>query len=331
MPAACKPQAEEIEAICSIFDDAWSEISSDGSNVLHVPVPYIDGAATLCFKLPANYLVDPGALPRVTVDTIPPAIWEPLLAELQAEGLVHGGGTDKSSGGVSDPIIFQVVSLVRDQLSSTVGCEDFFGPAPSADADCARELERSSAGKGPSAPASPSTSADERADAEAAEVDADWRVFEQRKKEAARAAKAASGAAHDHADACDTDRDGTATADSNPAAGLRGKDAYIARLKAGESVSFREGGNSMTPKIKSRQLCTYAPVIKHEDANESDAVFCKVGGAYYTHLIYSKQLVRTGTNGAPDEYRFQIGNNHGHINGWTTLDKVYGRVIAIAP
>ena len=99
---------------------------------------------------------------------------------------------------------------------------------------------------------------------------------------------------------------------------LTGKAAYIARLRAGETVSFREGGNSMTPRIKSRQKCTYRPVAAAEDVAVGDAVFCKVGGNYFTHLI-------TAIRG--DQY--QISNNHGHVNGWVTLSQIFGKVIAI--
>jgi hypothetical protein len=99
---------------------------------------------------------------------------------------------------------------------------------------------------------------------------------------------------------------------------LIGKAAYIARLQNGETVSFREGGNSMTPRIKSRQKCTYTPVTTSSDVKVGDAVFCKVGGNYFTHLI-------TAIRG--DQY--QISNNHGHVNGWITLNSIFGKVILV--
>lgn len=99
---------------------------------------------------------------------------------------------------------------------------------------------------------------------------------------------------------------------------LRGRDAWIARLKAGETVAFREGGNSMTPRIKSRQKCTYVPVSSMSDIKVGDAVFCRVGGSYFTHLI-------TAIRGE----EVQISNNHGHVNGWTKIENVFGRVIKI--
>ncbi len=99
---------------------------------------------------------------------------------------------------------------------------------------------------------------------------------------------------------------------------LTGRDAWIARLKNGETVSFREGGNSMTPRIKSRQKCTYSPVSSMEDVSIGDAVFCRVGSSYFTHLI-----------SAIRDEQVQISNNHGHVNGWTHISNVFGKVILI--
>jgi hypothetical protein len=99
---------------------------------------------------------------------------------------------------------------------------------------------------------------------------------------------------------------------------LTGKAAWIARLKAGETVEFREKGNSMTPRIKSGQKCRYAPVKGAGDVKVGDAVFCKVGGSTYTHLV-------TAIRGN----QYQISNNHGHVNGWVTLESIYGKVIEI--
>jgi hypothetical protein len=99
---------------------------------------------------------------------------------------------------------------------------------------------------------------------------------------------------------------------------LMGKDAWIARLRAGETVSFREGGNSMTPRIKSREKCTYSPVTSIDDIKVGDAVFCRVGGSYFTHLV-------TAIRGE----QVQISNNHGHVNGWTSISNVFGKVIRV--
>ncbi|NOT60168.1 MAG: S24/S26 family peptidase [Acidobacteria bacterium] len=92
---------------------------------------------------------------------------------------------------------------------------------------------------------------------------------------------------------------------------------YIARLKEGETVSFRPRGNSMQGKIESGQLCTVEPV----DAvtlEIGDIVLCKVKGQEYLHLIKAMQ-----------GKRFQIGNNKGRINGWITANAIYGRCVSV--
>ena len=97
-----------------------------------------------------------------------------------------------------------------------------------------------------------------------------------------------------------------------------GREALIARLRAGETLSFREGGNSMTPRIKSRQKCTYEPVLPDTAIAKGDMVFCHVRSSYVTHLV-------TAIKGD----QFQISNNHGHVNGWITRESIFGRVIQV--
>lgn len=78
-----------------------------------------------------------------------------------------------------------------------------------------------------------------------------------------------------------------------------------ARIAAGEVVINKEGGNSMTPILKSRQAVELRgvdrPLVK------GDIVYAKVKGHFYTHLVSA-----VGSDG-----RVQISNNHGHVNGWT--------------
>ena len=89
---------------------------------------------------------------------------------------------------------------------------------------------------------------------------------------------------------------------------------FADKLNEGETVSFKPRGNSMKPKINSGDLITVSPDIS--DISKGDIVFCKVKGKYYVHLIK-----------AVSKNRFQIGNNHGRVNGWTK--QVYGKVIEI--
>ena len=95
--------------------------------------------------------------------------------------------------------------------------------------------------------------------------------------------------------------------------------AYISRLQAGSSVKFRPRGNSMKGKIESGALCTIEPIDPAKLA-AGDIVLCKVHGRHYLHLI-------TAVKGN----LFQIGNNRGDINGWTSAGSVYGRCVRVEP
>lgn len=92
---------------------------------------------------------------------------------------------------------------------------------------------------------------------------------------------------------------------------------YIAKLKNGETVSFRPRGNSMKGRIESGQLCTVEPVDP-EKVQTGDIVLCKVNGREYLHLVKAIQ-----------GKRFQIGNNRGHINGWITASQLFGKLVRI--
>ena len=92
---------------------------------------------------------------------------------------------------------------------------------------------------------------------------------------------------------------------------------YIEELRLGQVVSFRPRGNSMSPKIRSGQLCTVEPVDVAL-LQIGDIVLCKVRGTEYLHLIKAVQ-----------DGRFQIGNNRGFINGWIGPSSIFGRLVRI--
>jgi len=87
----------------------------------------------------------------------------------------------------------------------------------------------------------------------------------------------------------------------------------VKRLQNGETVTYKEFGNSMLPKLKSGVKVTIAP-YKLEDCKVGDIVLSKVHGAHYMH--YVKAVSSDG--------KVQIGNAHGHINGWTR--SVFGKL-----
>ena len=77
----------------------------------------------------------------------------------------------------------------------------------------------------------------------------------------------------------------------------------IQRLKNGESFVTSEPGNSMLPLYKSNEKHLVTPITWQE---------CKVRGSCFTHKVYSVDPNRGCL----------IGNNKGHMNGWTK--NVYG-------
>lgn len=93
---------------------------------------------------------------------------------------------------------------------------------------------------------------------------------------------------------------------------------YIEKLQRKETVSFRPRGPSMRPKILSGQLVTLAPWPAGEQPQVGDIVLSRVRGAEYLHLVIAKR-----------ENQVLIANAHGHQNGWTSLDKVFGKVIKV--
>lgn len=89
-------------------------------------------------------------------------------------------------------------------------------------------------------------------------------------------------------------------------------------LEKGE-VTWKPHGNSMTPRMESGDQVRVKQVDPHI-LKVGDIVYAKVKGSYYLHLL-----------SAIDESqdRYQISNNHGHVNGWVTADKVYGVCVQV--
>ncbi len=90
----------------------------------------------------------------------------------------------------------------------------------------------------------------------------------------------------------------------------------VQRLLRGEDVIHKPHGHSMTPIIKSGQRIVLSPVALNE-VEKGDVVLAKVNGRYMIHKVTA----------VGDSGKFQISNNHGHVNGWTFM--IYGRVTEI--
>lgn len=93
---------------------------------------------------------------------------------------------------------------------------------------------------------------------------------------------------------------------------------HIAKLQAGETVSFRPRGQSMRGKIRSGQLCTVEPLTDEHTLKKGTIVLCKVRSSEYLHLI-------KGTRGS----QFLIGNNVGGTNGWISRHAIFGVLVGL--
>lgn len=89
----------------------------------------------------------------------------------------------------------------------------------------------------------------------------------------------------------------------------------IEKLQNGEAVTVSASGNSMSPRIKKGEKVTIKPTYK---PHVGDIVVAWVRGRIYCHLI---------TKFDPRTNRYEISNNHGHVNGWADAEKIYGKVV----
>lgn len=106
---------------------------------------------------------------------------------------------------------------------------------------------------------------------------------------------------------------------------------YIDQLMDGETVSFRPSGRSMSGIIESGQLCTVEPVDP-KTVQAGDIVLCRVGRNEYLHTVKLVSEEKTPVFGVVVEgRRYQIGNNHGRINGWIGADKIFGKLKEVKP
>ena len=89
---------------------------------------------------------------------------------------------------------------------------------------------------------------------------------------------------------------------------------YIKQLQEGKPVEFRPRGNSMTGLVNDGDLVRIIPYDQSRHKLVKDlVVLCKVKKSHYLHKI-----------SAVKPNQVQISNNHGHVNGWISLNNVYG-------
>lgn len=93
--------------------------------------------------------------------------------------------------------------------------------------------------------------------------------------------------------------------------------AAVSALERDGEVSFVARGNSMTPLIKNGERVTVRAARDNETFKRGDIVLAKVRGNIYLHKVT-----------AVEGNRVQIGNNRGHVNGWTTRERVFGVLVS---
>jgi phage repressor protein C with HTH and peptisase S24 domain len=85
------------------------------------------------------------------------------------------------------------------------------------------------------------------------------------------------------------------------------------------AVVLRCNGNSMRPLIAPKEAI-YIRKVAANQLRIGDAVFCRVNGGLQVHKI-------TAIDKANE--RWQIGNNHGHINGWVSTNAIFGLAVMV--
>ena len=90
-------------------------------------------------------------------------------------------------------------------------------------------------------------------------------------------------------------------------------------LEKGE-ITWKPHGNSMAPKIESGDQVVFKKIIDIRVVRVGDAVYAKVKGSYYLHLLSAIDETKG---------RYQISNNHGHVNGWVSADNVFGLCVKV--
>lgn len=85
-----------------------------------------------------------------------------------------------------------------------------------------------------------------------------------------------------------------------------------------EPVRFVARGKSMEPKIHDGEEVVVRRLNVADELRKEDIVLAKVKGIWYLHKIT-----------AINKDQFQISNNHGHVNGWTSRENIVGRLVKL--
>ena len=97
-------------------------------------------------------------------------------------------------------------------------------------------------------------------------------------------------------------------------------------LQRGITISYRSSGWSLFPRIHANDLCTFKPVTSSSDVVKGDIVFCLVQpgmNRLFGHIVWAKYVHK-------GKLWFDIGNWKGHLNGWCSMEHIYGKLIDVS-
>lgn len=98
---------------------------------------------------------------------------------------------------------------------------------------------------------------------------------------------------------------------------MNGRSIAVKILAEKGEVTIHCNGNSMRPIIAPKEAIHLKKVLPSQ-LRVGDAVFCRINRGLTVHKIT-----------AIDKERFQISNNHGHVNGWIGEKAIYGLAVRI--
>lgn len=91
-------------------------------------------------------------------------------------------------------------------------------------------------------------------------------------------------------------------------------------LEEKNEVILTCNGNSMTPLLHKGEKITIKK-IAHSQLRKGDAVFVRINRNLQVHKLTAID---------ENQNRYQIGNAHGHINGWVKSHAIYGLAVKVA-
>jgi hypothetical protein len=101
------------------------------------------------------------------------------------------------------------------------------------------------------------------------------------------------------------------------------REIAIKVLQEKGEITIHCNGNSMRPIIAPKEAI-HLKRVNHSLIRVGDAVFCRINGGLQVHKVSAIQ-----NENDYDKRRFQISNNHGHVNGWIGGHAIFGLAVGI--